>query len=487
MENRVLKNLEPCEVFKYFEEICNIPRGSGNERAISDYLVNFAKELGLEVKQDDALNVIIRKPGTKGYENAQRIVLQGHMDMVCEKNNDTIHDFTKDPIELKIEGDYIYANNTTLGADNGIAVAYSMAVLASKDIAHPPIEVLVTTEEETGMGGAMGLKAEDIEGRTLINIDSEEEGKLLVSCAGGVTSVVSLPICWVDSPNYKAIDCSIIVKGLKGGHSGMDINKERGNANKILGRLLVELSQSLDLYLVDIKGGAKNNAIPREASATIKIYESSLELVKEKAQKLNDILKNELSSSDPGVKVEVKILDEISNKCFSKPTTEKVIELLYLMPNGIYTMSVDIPGLVQSSTNVGVISTLENEVKFESAVRSSVGSLKEEIVNETKVLANLVGGKMETFSAYPEWQYDKNSKIRVVFEDVHEKIYGKKPSVEALHAGLECGLFKEKFGEIDMISFGPDLYDVHTPNEHMSIGSVERNWKYLLEVLKTLK
>ena len=301
MENRILKDLEPQSVFKYFEELSQIPRGSGNEKAISDYLVNFAKKLNLEVKQDKALNVIIKKPATAGYEKAEPVIIQGHMDMVCEKNKGTEHNFETDPLQLRIDGDYVYATDTTLGADNGIAVAYAMAILASNDIAHPALEVLVTSEEETGMGGATALDKNDVVGRTLINIDSEEEGTLLVSCAGGIRTCATLPICWIDGPNSNVVDCSIVVSGLRGGHSGMDINKERGNANKILGRVLMKLLNSVDLYIVNLNGGAKANAIPREADATIKVYENSLSLINSKIENLNEILQNELKSSDPGV------------------------------------------------------------------------------------------------------------------------------------------------------------------------------------------
>lgn len=487
MENRVLDKVSSLEVFKYFEDISRIPRGSGNEKEISDYMVNFAKELGLFVIQDEALNVIIRKDGTKGYENSPRVIIQGHVDMVCEKNIGTDHDFLKDPLKLRVDGDYIYATDTTLGGDNGIAVAYAMAILASNVIEHPPLEVLLTTEEETGMGGAIGLKSEDIEGKILINIDSEEEGKLLVSCAGGLRTHVKLPIEHIDSPLSEGLDCVVKVRGLKGGHSGMDINKERGNANKIMGRFLNKLNRRMDLYLLALNGGAKDNAIPRECDATIKIYKSSLELLKERIRMFNEIIKNELRTSDSGVHLEVEVLDKLSGKCLSKASTEKVIKLLYLMPNGIETMSMDIEGLVQSSTNVGVVRTFEDYIEISSAVRSSVESLKRDIVDKTKALVSLVGATVEEVSDYPEWQYDKDSKIREVFVKVYEDVHGKKPEIAALHAGLECGLFKKKLKDVDMISFGPNLYDVHTPNEHMSIGSVERCFEYLVKVLKEIK
>lgn len=484
---KTLEGLKPYEVLKHFESLSEIPRGSGNEKAVSDFLVNFAKNLGLEVKQDKGLNVIIRKPGTKGYEDSPRVIIQGHMDMVCEKNQGTEHDFTKDPIKLRIDGDYIYATDTTLGADNGIAVAYAMAILECTDLEHPPIEVVITSEEETGMGGVIALDKNDVEGRILINIDSEEEGTLLVSCAGGLRTKVTLPIEWMDAPTSDVIDCNIRVRGLKGGHSGMDINKERGNSNKILGRFLYNIEHNMDLFIVSLTGGAKDNAIPREADAVIKIHESSLELLNERVNAFNEILKNELKASDHGIFIELEVLKDKNSKCMSKLSTEKAIKLLYLMPNGIYTMSMEIKGLVQSSTNLGVINTLDNAIEYHSAVRSSVGSLKKDIAMETKAISELVGAKLEISNEYPEWQYDSESKIRRLFEKVYKRMNGADPKIEALHAGLECGLFKEKFGEIDMISFGPDLYDVHTPNEHMSISSVERCWEYLKEVLKSIK
>lgn len=484
--NNVLKNLKPYEVFKYFEEISEIPRGSGNEKGISDYLVSFAKEHNLEVIQDASLNVIIKKPATPQYENAPIIILQGHMDMVCEKNTGTVHDFEKDPLNLRIDGDMVYATGTTLGADNGIAIAMALALLASKDIPHPALEMLVTTEEETGMGGAMGLDPKSIDGRMLINIDSEEEGKLLVSCAGGVRETISLPITW-DKVKENTIPCAVRIRGLKGGHSGMEIHKGRGNSNKIMGRFLSSLSEALDFNLVSLSGGAKNNAIPREADAVILIAPEHKGLLEESLNVWNNILKNEFKVSDPEVDLQLEVLDTKFEKAFSKETTEKAIDLLFIIPNGIQTMSMEIAGLVQSSTNLGVVVTTEKAVEYDSAVRSSIRSLKEDILNTTRIAAKVIGAGFETRSDYPDWQYDANSKIRRVFEKVYKDMYGSDPEIVAIHAGVECGLFKEKFGEIDMISFGPNLFDVHTPHEHMSISSVERSWNYLLEVLKEVK
>lgn len=486
MSTSVLKDLKPYEVFKYFEEISQIPRGSGNEKGISDYLVSFAKELGLEVIQDSALNVIIKKPATSGYENAPTVIIQGHLDMVCEKNIGTEHDFEKDPLSLRVEGDYVYATGTTLGADNGIAIAYGMALLASKDIAHPAIEVLLTTDEETGMGGAMNLNPEDIKGRMLINIDSEEEGKLLVSCAGGLRDKITLPIQY-EEISAKGNEVVLKVRGLKGGHSGMDINKERGNSNKIMGRVLVDLLGEIDYRAISLNGGSKNNAIPREFDARLMLLEDKIDVLKDRIQHWNKTLKNELKASDPEVKIELEVLELKSQKVFSKDSTERAVKLLYLIPNGIQTMSIEIKGLVQSSTNLGVVTTDENVVTYDSAIRSSIGTFKEDILAQSKLIAELMGAKISTQSAYPEWQYDANSKIRKIFEKVYKDLTGETPEIVAIHAGVECGLFKEKFGEIDMISFGPNLYDVHTPDEHVSISSVEKMWNYLIEVLKAIK
>ena len=482
---KILQNLEPKEVFEYFEAISNIPRGSGNEEAISNYLLNFGKDLGLEAIQDEALNVIIKKPGTKGYENAPTVIIQGHMDMVCEKNNGVDHDFEKDPLKLRIIDDYIYATDTTLGADNGIAVAYAMAILASKDIPHPPIEVLITTDEETGMSGAMAISKEHIDGKILINLDNEEEGYLLVSCAGGIRSTATINIEKQDLNNKKLI--KINISGLKGGHSGMDIIKERGNSNKILGRVLKGLSREIKLNLVNLNGGSKNNAIPREAEAIIAIDSNDENTVIDIIKNWNDIIVNELRTQDPGLKIEGSVITDNLTKEFNDESTSKVIDLLYLYPNGINSKSVEIEGLVESSTNLGVLTTNENTVEFDSAIRSSVPSLKEEIVLRSKTIVELLGGKFTTTSDYPGWEYSPDSKIREICQRVHKDLYGNEAKIVAIHAGVECGLFNEKLGNLDMISFGPNLYDVHTPDEHMSITSVKNCYEYLKAILKAIK
>ena len=481
----ILQNLEPKKVFEYFEAISNIPRGSGNEKEISDYLLNFGKSLGFESIQDKALNVIIKKPGTKGYENAPTVIIQGHMDMVCEKNNGVEHDFEKDPLKLRIVDDYIYATDTTLGADNGIAVAYAMAILASNDIPHPPIEVLITTDEETGMSGAMAINKDHIDGKILINLDNEEEGYLLVSCAGGIRSTATLNIEKQDVKDKKVVKISI--SGLKGGHSGMDIIKERGNSNKILGRVLKGLLKEVSFNIVNLNGGSKNNAIPREAEAVITINSSDESTVIDVIKKWNDIIGNELRTQDSGLKIEALSINDKEEKEFTDESTKKVVDLLYLYPNGINSKSVEIEGLVESSTNLGVLTTSDTAVEFDSAIRSSVPSLKEEIVLRSKTIVELFDGEFTTTADYPGWEYNPDSKIREICQKVHKDLYGNEAKIVAIHAGVECGLFNEKLGNLDMISFGPNLYDVHTPDEHMSISSVRNCYEYLKAILKEIK
>ncbi len=478
-----LKGLESYKVFEYFKALNEIPRGSGNEQEASKWLVDFAKKRNLEVIQDEAYNVIIKKTGTTGYENADTVVLQGHIDMVCEKNKGTEHDFEKDAIKFIVDGDVLRADGTTLGADNGIAVAYGLALLDDNTLEHPPIELLLTTEEETGMGGALALDPKNIEGKMLINIDSEEEGTLLVSCAGGVRQVITL------EGDKEAIDgCGLVIeiRGLKGGHSGMDINKERGNSNKLIGRILNELRNEMEVRIHNISGGSKMNAIPRECDCTIVVNENSVDRAVEIINEYHEIFKKELSASDSGIQASFENV-EVSD-AFTKESSDRIIDLLIMIPNGVQSMSMQIEGLVESSTNLGVCISEDNKIRFESAIRSSVESRKWEIAKRGDALGNLIGASVEYQSAYPAWQYREDSKLRECMVDTYEKISGNKPEISAIHAGLECGLFGGKFGEkMDMVSFGPNLHDVHTPNEWVEISSVDRCWTYLKEVLKSLK
>lgn len=481
--NRVLNDLQPSLVFKYFEEISQIPRGSKNEKGISDYLRNFGESLGLETIQDESLNIIIRKPATPGYENAPGVVLQGHMDMVCEKNKSTNHDFMKDPIKLRIDGDYVYATDTTLGADNGIAVAMGLAILASNDIAHPALELLVTVDEEAGMTGAMALDGSLVKGKYILNLDSEEEGYLLVSCAGGVTALSTLPVEFV-KPEATKKSYLLEVKGLLGGHSGMDIIKQRGNANKILGRLLNLLN--VDFDIAKVEGGSKNNAIPREADCVIMVNNDQIDEFTTQLKDITNIFKHELRTSDPGLEIACSETDT-PELILNSASKDKVIKMLNLIPNGIQTMSMDIENLVESSTNLGVLRTTDSTVTFECAVRSSVKSLKEDITARMELLVTELGGNLELISDYPAWEYAKDSNLEKVCIEAYKNLTGKEPIIMALHAGLECGLLLDKIPNAEAISFGPNMYDVHTPNEHLSISSTENTWKYLLEVLKSIK
>lgn len=482
----VLKNLQPNDVFKYFEEISQIPRGSGNEKAISDYLVKFAKDLNLEVIQDEALNIIIRKPASKGYENAKGVIIQGHMDMVCEKNKDTVHDFEKDPIKLRVDGDYIYATGTTLGADNGIAVAYGMALLAG-DYEHPALELLITTDEEVGMTGAIALDGKNLQGKILMNVDSEVEGEILVSCAGGNRSKILLDINWEKADESKKA-FEIRVRGLRGGHSGMEINKERGNSNKIMGRVLNKLSKDVNFNLALLNGGSKNNAIPREADALIVVDEKDVEKLTSVVKELDAILKNELRVQDPSVELQLIEEDEMPIDVFSKETTKKAIMILQLIPNGVETMSMDMEGLVQTSTNIGVVTTTDKVVEYDSATRSAVESAKWALTEKIENVAAATGARLEISSSYPSWEYSPESEIREVAAKVYKELSGEEVKFVAIHAGVECGLIGEKVeGGLDMISFGPNMYDVHTPDEHVSISSIQRIWDFLLALLKAVK
>ncbi len=483
---RVLDGIKPERVMYYFEEISKIPRCSYEEQKISDYLVELANSFGLEAIQDEALNVIIKKPGTLGYENAPTVVLQGHMDMVCEKKDSSNHDFSIDPIKFKVDGDLIVAEDTTLGADNGIAVAMGLAVLEDNSICHPPLEILITSNEETGMTGAAALDVNNIEGKILINIDSEEEGTALVSCAGGERNLISIPIVWEnlkeELPIYK-----VQIKGLKGGHSGMEIVKERGNSNRILARVLERLNREFGINLIFAEGGSKSNAIPRSAFAKISFEANKFQKIEELVNEIEKELKIELQAKDKDIEISIDKTDECSSKVFSDDVKSSLINILFLIPNGVQSMSMDIEGLVESSNNLGVLKTLKDEITIECAIRSSLGSLKKNIANTIKLIAELNNAKFESSSSYPAWEYNSESYIREVFKKSYEELYGEHLKVDAIHAGLECGLFDEKFEDMDMISFGPNIYGVHAPGENFSISSTERTYKFLLKILENIK
>ena len=483
-----IENLQSELVFNYFEEISKVPRGSGNEQGISDYLAREGKRLGLEVVQDENLNVLIKKPATKSYENAPTVIIQGHMDMVCEKNKGKEHDFTKDPIELRVDGDYLYATDTTLGADNGIAVAMGLALLASDDIEHPALEVIFTADEEETMNGAMNIKGELFKGEYIINLDSEEEGTITVSCAGGVTAVVTIDKEYKTVENKKSA-YKIDIKGLLGGHSGMEIDKQRANSNVLMGRLLNHISNvcNIEFDLVTVEGGLKNNAIPREAECIILVNSNDESKLEKEINNVLQIFKNEYKTSDPDVTIEFEKCEKAYDKALNDKCRENIIELINLMPRGIQTMSMDIKGLVESSTNLGVIANNEENFVFEFATRSSVKSLKDDLNNRMTLLCNKLGVKLDLMDDYPEWEYAKDSKLEKICVDTYEEVMGKKPEIVAIHAGLECGLLLDAIKGAQAISIGPNLFDVHTPNEHLDIPSTDRTWKYLVAILKNIK
>lgn len=477
---RALEGLKPERVFYNFEEISKIPRGSTNEKAISDYLVNWAEKNGLKSYQDEVQNVVIYKEGTEGYGNAPTVVIQGHLDMVCEKNEDTVHDFMVDPIKLVVKDDYIYADGTTLGGDNGVAVAMAMAILESDDIPHPPLEVLLTADEETGMTGAENLDASVLKGRILLNLDSEGEGIFTVGNAGG--GVISFQRNIERRKSRYSSKYQITIKGLKGGHSGVDIHLDRINANKLMARVLNKVKDIVDLE--SINGGTADNAIPREAFAVVAADDKdSLYAIVEEADK---IFKNEYVFSDPNVQLEVKELEGKPGHVFTDAFLESYLSLISLVPYGPLKINREIDLVIQSN-NPGVVKIDDDKMTVVCAVRSSIDSLIGDFVDKMEHLGALTGFQVEASSFYPGWEYAKESYIRDVSTKVFKEEYGRDPQVMAIHAGLECGFFLGKMPDMDAISIGPEMYDIHTPDEHLSISSTERTYDLVKAILKEIK
>lgn len=478
--------LESKDVFHFFETISQIPRCSKKECNISNYLKRFAQERGFWVKQDEANNIIIKKPGTGSLKDGPIVILQGHMDMVCEKKADSKHDFNNDPIKWVINGDYLYADGTTLGADDGIGVAFCLALLDSKDIEHPPLEVLFTTNEETGMTGAHALDTSVLEGKIFMNIDTEEEGKFYASCAGGNTNVIAIPIKFEEA---QGLLLSVIIFGLLGGHSGLEIAKERGNANKLMGRFLNNMSiANIKFSLGGIFGGVKNNAISRECKATVLIETSCLEKVNSIITTLEEELQAEYTPQDSNIAIKIEDSTQGVFKVMSVKDSLNVATALTLIPYGPLSYSQYIEGLVQTSMNIGIVKTTENHVLLESALRSSLKSQGINLVNSLSCLAEVVDGTAENYGFYPAWAYETHSKVRDLCMRCYNTMYNdNKCEVVAIHAGLECGIFKEKMPDIDAISFGPTIIGAHTVEEHLSISSTERVWKFIKAVLQDIK
>ncbi len=479
-----LAGLEPSGVFYYFEEISRIPRGSGNTKEVSDYCKAQAERMGLFCRQDEWNNIIIKKPAAPGYEDAPAVMLQGHLDMVAEKRSSSSHDFLKDPLELFVEDGWIGAKDTTLGADNGIAVALILALLEDDALAHPPLECVFTTEEEVGMDGAKGIDLSDCESRYLINLDSEEEGYLLSGCAGGMRCDLTLPVRRVPVSGYFY---TVKLSGLLGGHSGSDINLERGNANVLLGRFLYFLSKKIPFVIKEMAGGALDNVITRESTAVIAVEEENRPAFEQAVQEMMKIWKNEYRSTDPDITLTVTEEGEKTESVVSPVDQEKLLFLLLEAPYGIQHMSMEMEGLVETSLNLGILKLEQETFRVRYAVRSSIGSRKELLADRLEYLIRFLGGEFVREGDYPEWQYQKESGLRTLICDIYRKVTGKEMTVQAIHAGLECGLLMEKMPGLDAVSMGPDMRDVHTPSERLNIDSTARTYAFLKEVLAAMK
>ncbi len=480
METNKLADLQPACVFGYFEEICAIPHGSRNTKMISDYLVSFAQDHGLKYIQDDANNVILFVEGTCGMEKHAPVILQGHMDMVCEKDADCALDMTKDGLNVDHDDTVVFAKGTTLGADNGIAVAIILALAADPNIPHPPLELVLTADEEIGLLGANAIDLSVLKGRRLINLDSEGEGVFTVSCAGGCRTSISVP---VERRAVYGPCVRLVVDGLRGGHSGTEIDKKYANANKVMGEFLNRIQKIMPLCLTSLAGGSKDNAIPHSCQAMLVAMGIHLERINTIAQELQNEIREKYD--EPDASVQAYDVDALGGNALSTESTSKIISLLCSHPNGIQSMSQDIPGLVQTSLNMGVIK-LGERFTVSCSVRSSVNAEKEELLAQLKKLSELFEGTYSQSGEYPAWEFRKESSLRETMVRVYTRLFGQAPQVVALHAGLECGLFSKKLPDLDCVSIGPQMHDVHTTRERVEIASVERTWKFILAVLQEL-
>ena len=478
----MLEHLKPERVFYYFEKMCEIPHGSGNTKQISDFCVNFAKEQGLEYYQDADNNVIIVKEASAGYEAAEPVILQGHLDMVCEKTADCPKDMEKEGLDIYVDGDFVRAKDTTLGGDNGISVAMAMAILEDKTLSHPRVEAVFTVDEEIGLLGAGSIDVSPLKGKTMINIDSEDEGIFTVSCAGGNSTICRLPI---NTKEYEGVVYTLEITGCKGGHSGVEIDKGRCNPNVLMGRLLQDIQRGASLQIVSVDGGLKDNAIPVQSKAVI-VCDQEI-VLKASVEQMQVVFANEYAGTDPDIQITLTRDENIKVNVMDEVSTQKVICLLICMPNGVQKMSMDIAGLVQTSLNIGIVETHEDYFRMSFCVRSSVDSEREMLNRRIGTMITQLGGTMEIEGAYPGWEYKKDSRLRDLMVDVFKDQYGKEPTVEAIHAGLECGMFAGKIPGLDCVSIGPNLDQIHTVRENMSISSVQRVYEFVLEVLKRMK
>ena len=480
--NEDIRNLEPKAVWNNFSDLNAVPRGSKKEERVIAFMVAFGKKLGLETIVDPIQNVIIKKPATSGMENRKTIVLQSHLDMVHQKNSDTIFDFDKEGIKMIIDGDWVKADGTTLGADNGLGVAAIMSVLESNDIPHPAIEALFTIDEETGMTGAMGLQGGYLDGEILLNLDTEEDDEIDIGCAGGIDVTATKTYEEENlSGNCKAFKIS--VKGLKGGHSGMDIHRGFGNANKIMNRILMAVENLIQIS--EIKGGSLRNAIPRESFATVITSTENASKLIEKLQEISTTISSEFSEIESNLEFSFDPIDCPSKK-MSKETQSQLFASIKNAHNGVYKMSEEMDGLVEASNNIAKINVKNGTIQVDCLTRSSVDATKTEVANLLKSTFEKEGFKVEFSGSYPGWQPNANSPILGVMENLYESIFDKKPDVVACHAGLECGILGTNYPDMDMISFGPTIKGAHSPDERANIKSAQKFWKYLLEILKNI-
>ncbi len=473
------ENLQPKEVFHFFEEICNIPHGSGNLQRISDFIVKFAKDRNLDVVQDDELNVIIKAPGSKGYEDKEPVILQGHMDMVAVKDEDCDIDMLNEGLRCRTDGEYVWAEGTSLGGDDGIAVAYCLAILDSDTIPHPPLEVVITTNEETGMYGAAAIDLSGLKSKKLINIDNEEEGVFITSCAGGARFYSDFDLGTASRKDGKAFD--VKVDGLLGGHSGEMIIKGRGNANIIAARAIAEAMDDIDVSVININGGVADNAIPSSAAVKVVVPADKAEAFVESINKTCKDVKEELEIKDPNV---IITANECGEGSFDAYDATDLIRAIITVPNGVQAMSAAVEGLVETSLNLGVITTDGNAVRVTWSVRSSVESAKMMLIRKLTVITQQFGGKYSVTGQYPGWKFRQHSELRDHMVKVYKDLYGVEPKIEAIHAGLECGLLSEKIEDLDCISIGPDMQDIHSTKEKLSVRSTNNVWEYLKAVLK---
>ncbi len=469
------------EVFRFFGEICQIPHGSGNVGAISAYLADFAKERGLTCVQDPVNNIIIIKEAAAGYEEEEPLLLQGHMDMVAVKKPGCPKDMRTEGLDLALDGDWLYAEGTSLGGDDGIAVAYMLALLDSDRIPHPRLEAVITVDEETGMNGAAAIDLGICRGRRMLNLDSEEEGVFLTSCAGGARIMCRLPL---ERETAEGTVYTIQIGGLQGGHSGGEIHKERGNANCLAGRLFYECRQRAGARLLSVSGGLADNAIPREAQLELFVGSGREPQLESAVRVFSEAVKKELSVKDPGFLLTVQKKEAGRFAAVREADSAKAAFLLLALPNGVQAMSADIPGLVQTSLNLGILKTETDALCLDISVRSSVGSEKELLLEKVKAVAEICGGTYRVSGDYPAWEYRPDSALREKLTAVYREQYHAEPKVEAIHAGLECGLLSAKLPGLDCVSLGPDMRDIHTTEERLSVSSVERVWKFLLAFLE---